>query len=73
MVQARDRALTLDEFLAQPETKPASEYIDGQRMSEKSDRLPNTCLTETEHKGLKLLAPRDRAPPHQKTPAPAKD
>lgn len=30
MVQIRDRALTLAEFLAQPETKPASEYIDGQ-------------------------------------------
>lgn len=30
MVQAPFKALTLDEFLKQPETKPASEYIDGQ-------------------------------------------
>jgi len=30
MVQTPVRALTLEEFLQQPETKPASEYIDGQ-------------------------------------------
>ena len=30
MVQAQSKALTLEEFLKLPETKPASEYIDGQ-------------------------------------------
>jgi Uma2 family endonuclease len=30
MVQARSKTLTLTEFLELPETKPASEYIDGQ-------------------------------------------
>jgi Uma2 family endonuclease len=30
MVQATSKTLTLDEFLQLPETKPASEYIDGQ-------------------------------------------
>ncbi len=30
MVQARSKRLTLEEFLKLPETKPASEYIDGQ-------------------------------------------
>jgi Uma2 family endonuclease len=30
MVQAIEKRLTLDEFLTRPETKPASEYIDGQ-------------------------------------------
>ena len=30
MVQTPAKPLTLDEFLQQPETKPASEYIDGQ-------------------------------------------
>jgi Uma2 family endonuclease len=30
MVQAIEKRLTLDEFLTIPETKPASEYIDGQ-------------------------------------------
>jgi Uma2 family endonuclease len=30
MVQALEKRLTLDEFLLLPETKPASEYIDGQ-------------------------------------------
>ncbi|UBF28138.1 Uma2 family endonuclease [Kovacikia minuta CCNUW1] len=30
MVQTPLKALTLEEFLQQPETKPASEYIDGQ-------------------------------------------
>ncbi len=30
MVQTLSKPLTLDEFLQQPETKPASEYIDGQ-------------------------------------------
>lgn len=30
MVQAPSKTLTLAEFLQQPETKPASEYIDGQ-------------------------------------------
>jgi Uma2 family endonuclease len=30
MVQTQSKPLTLDEFLQQPETKPASEYIDGQ-------------------------------------------
>ncbi len=30
MVQAPSKILTLEEFLQQPETKPASEYIDGQ-------------------------------------------
>ncbi|MGK7944567.1 MAG: Uma2 family endonuclease [Microcystaceae cyanobacterium] len=29
MVQAEAKILTLDEFLRQPETKPASEYVDG--------------------------------------------
>ena len=31
-----------------------------ERMSEKSDQLPNICLTEIENKGLKPLAPCDR-------------
>jgi Uma2 family endonuclease len=30
MVQVPSKTLTLEEFLQQPETKPASEYIDGQ-------------------------------------------
>ncbi len=30
MVQIPIRQLTLDEFLALPDTKPASEYIDGE-------------------------------------------
>ena len=30
MVQTPIRQLTLDEFLALPDTKPASEYIDGE-------------------------------------------
>ncbi len=30
MVQTPAKALTLDEFLQLPETKPASEFIDGQ-------------------------------------------
>jgi Uma2 family endonuclease len=30
MVQTQSKPLTLDEFLQQPETKPASEYINGQ-------------------------------------------
>jgi Uma2 family endonuclease len=30
MVQIPVRSMTLAEFLAMPETKPASEYIDGQ-------------------------------------------
>ena len=30
MVQVIQKTLTLDEFLQLPETKPASEYIDGQ-------------------------------------------
>ncbi|MGD1944414.1 MAG: Uma2 family endonuclease [Leptolyngbyaceae cyanobacterium] len=30
MVQTPAKSITLDEFLQQPETKPASEYIDGQ-------------------------------------------
>jgi len=30
MVQAQSQTLTLEEFLQLPETKPASEYIDGQ-------------------------------------------
>ncbi len=30
MVQAPSKTLTLAEFLQLPETKPASEYIDGQ-------------------------------------------
>jgi Uma2 family endonuclease len=30
MVQTPSKSLTLDEFLQQPETKPASEYTDGQ-------------------------------------------
>jgi Uma2 family endonuclease len=30
MVQLSSKALTLEEFLASPETKPASEYVDGQ-------------------------------------------
>lgn len=30
MVQSPTQSLTLDEFLKLPETKPASEYIDGQ-------------------------------------------
>lgn len=30
MVQTRTQTLTLTEFLKLPETKPASEYIDGQ-------------------------------------------
>jgi Uma2 family endonuclease len=30
MVQAPTKILTLEEFLEQPETKPASEYVDGQ-------------------------------------------
>jgi len=30
MVQAPSKMVTLEEFLAQPETKPASEYIEGQ-------------------------------------------
>ena len=30
MVQTPSKTLTLEEFLQQPETKPASEYIDGQ-------------------------------------------
>lgn len=30
MVQTSEKTLTLEEFLALPETKPASEYIDGQ-------------------------------------------
>ena len=30
MVQSPTRSLTLEEFLQQPDTKPASEYIDGQ-------------------------------------------
>ncbi|MFM7437559.1 MAG: Uma2 family endonuclease, partial [Snowella sp.] len=29
MVQALSKELTLEAFLAEPETKPASEYIDG--------------------------------------------
>lgn len=29
MVQALSRSMTLEEFLALPETKPANEYIDG--------------------------------------------
>lgn len=29
MVQAPSKPLTLEEFLQQPETKPASEYLDG--------------------------------------------
>ncbi|ANV83604.1 hypothetical protein AWQ21_03945 [Picosynechococcus sp. PCC 7003] len=29
MVQALSRSITLEEFLARPETKPANEYIDG--------------------------------------------
>ncbi len=30
MVQISEKTLTLEEFLGLPETKPASEYIDGQ-------------------------------------------
>lgn len=30
MVQTPTKPLTLDEFLQQPDTKPASEFIDGQ-------------------------------------------
>ena len=30
MVQATSKTLTLEKFLQLPETKPASEYIDGQ-------------------------------------------
>lgn len=30
MVQTPTKILTLEEFLEQPETEPASEYIDGQ-------------------------------------------
>jgi Uma2 family endonuclease len=30
MVQSPAKTITLDEFLQRPETKPASEYIDGQ-------------------------------------------
>jgi Uma2 family endonuclease len=30
MVQTPSKTMTLEEFLQQPETKPASEYIDGQ-------------------------------------------
>jgi Uma2 family endonuclease len=29
MVQTPSKPITLDKFLQQPETKPASEYIDG--------------------------------------------
>ena len=29
MVQAPPKPITLEDFLAQPETKPASEYLDG--------------------------------------------
>ena len=34
MVQTPSRTVTLAEFLQLPETKPASEYIDGQIISE---------------------------------------
>ena len=30
MVQSQSKPITLNEFLKQPETKPAQEYIDGQ-------------------------------------------
>jgi Uma2 family endonuclease len=30
MVQTQPKGITLEEFLKLPETKPASEYIDGQ-------------------------------------------
>ena len=30
MVQVSTQPITLDEFLKQPETKPAAEYIEGQ-------------------------------------------
>ncbi|WP_439341229.1 hypothetical protein [Vacuolonema iberomarrocanum] len=33
MVQIPERTLTLAEFLQRPETKPATEYIDGQLLS----------------------------------------
>lgn len=48
MVQALEKALTLEEFLQLPETEPASEYIDGeiiQKPMPKGEHITlQTCL-----------------------------
>ncbi len=63
MVQSPPKPITLEEFLQLPETKPASEYFDGQIIpkpispssSPKSlTSLINLCLSQPLPKGLAL-------------------
>jgi Uma2 family endonuclease len=46
MVQTPTKVLTLEEFLKLPETKPASEYIDG--------RIIQKLMPQGEHSALTL-------------------
>lgn len=66
MVQIPAKSITLDEFLQRPETKPASEYIDGQIIQKpmpqgQHSRIQQKLLsainavTEDDHTALALL------------------
>ncbi len=44
MVQTPTKPLTLDEFLQQPETKPASEFIDGQIIQKPMPRAEHSAI-----------------------------
>lgn len=44
MVQAVEKRLTLDEFLTMPETKPASEFIDGQVSQKPMPQGKHSCF-----------------------------
>lgn len=46
MVQAPVKTITLDEFLQQPDTKPASEYIDGE--------IIQKPMPKAEHSGIQI-------------------
>ncbi len=46
MVQARSKLITLDEFLELPETKPASEYIDGQIIQKPMPKGKHSVIQE---------------------------
>ncbi len=44
MVQTPTRTLTLEEFLQQPDTKPASEYVDGQIVQKPMPGLTHSAI-----------------------------
>jgi Uma2 family endonuclease len=55
MVQTPTRTLTLEAFLQQPETKPASEYIDGQVFQKLMPELDHAAIQGDLATGINLV------------------